>query len=636
MWLIDKKIVSLFLIVIFSVMVFIPGAQASNSIQVFINGQEKHFTPAPIIKNGSTLVPMRAFFEALGCEVKWDSKTRTAIGIRDGKEVKLPIGSKTAFVNGEKKRLTVEAQLINGSTFIPLRFVGESLGDEVTWNNGVIKIQTRYRERKRAGSQIVKVHFLDVGQADSIYIQAPDNYDILIDGGNNADGSWVVNYLKSQNVDDIEILIATHPHEDHIGGLDDVLKVFRVERIIDSGETADTKTYRDYWAAVSYEVAYEGAVYQEDEDMRFDIGEDMVFEIIELGDGYDNTNNNSVVALLDYKDREFLFVGDLESDVETKLIGRVPEVDVLKVGHHGSSTSTSEALLQAIKPSIAVISVGWGNKYGHPHQELLNRLSRNGIEDLRTDLEGVIVIATDGTSLKVLEEVENKLNNKDKVIETLVKEGCYKEGIYYFGTTKDGDFKVRYEPKDSTFEELSKIYLPSKEVGIKPVNDNREEVLKVLTMMYNNLSSAYRINFDGKSYQFFVTSPINIRTDNDSADGLFYFSVEGVLFDEDGNVLVYDNNEPIKVGTSVILLKNRNVLRIKSDRTFISGLSSAFAEMRLKKKYYEKYSTPVTGCISSESCSVGKTVKISTSGCKELSFKYKSDGHGNIFIEQVY
>lgn len=408
MRLIDKKIVSLFLIVIFSVMVFIPGAQASNNIQVFINGQEKNFTPSPVIKNGSTLVPMRAFFEALGCEVKWDSKTRTAIGVRDGKEVKLPIGSKTAFVNGEKKRLTVEAQLINSSTFIPLRFVGEALGDEVIWNNGVIRIQTRYRERERAGDQIVKVHFLDVGQADSIYIQAPDNYDILIDGGNNSDGSLVVNYLKNQNVDDIEILIATHSHEDHIGGLDDVLKAFRVERIIDSGEAADTKTYQDYWEAVNYEVNREGAIYLEDDDLHFDIGDDIDFDIIELGDGYDDTNNNSVVTLLDYKDNEFLFTGDLESDVETKLIGKIPAVDVLKVGHHGSNSSTSNALLQSIKPSIAVISVGKNNRYGHPHQETLQRLSERNIEILRTDLNGTIVIVADGTTLKIFREKDYK------------------------------------------------------------------------------------------------------------------------------------------------------------------------------------------------------------------------------------
>ena len=158
-------------------------------------------------------------------------------------------------------------------------------------------------------SQTLTVHFIDVGQADSIYIQAPGNYDILIDAGNNSDGPTVVDYLKRQKVDDIEIMIATHAHEDHIGGLDDVLAAFDVEKIIDSGEVGTTKTYRDYWSAVQTE----GAEYREDDDLVFELGPGIKFFIIETGDGYSNTNDNSVLTKLDYNNIEFLFTGDMEA-----------------------------------------------------------------------------------------------------------------------------------------------------------------------------------------------------------------------------------------------------------------------------------------------------------------------------------
>ena len=136
-------------------------AQASE-IKVLNNGEEKSFNPAPIIKNGSTLVPMRGFFEALGCEVEWDNETRTAIGRRDGIEVKLPIGNSVATVNGRQKQLAVAAQLIKGSTFIPLRFVGEALGEEVVWDNGTILITSKETKNETVVKE--KAHVQEVNK----------------------------------------------------------------------------------------------------------------------------------------------------------------------------------------------------------------------------------------------------------------------------------------------------------------------------------------------------------------------------------------------------------------------------------------------------------------------------------------
>jgi beta-lactamase superfamily II metal-dependent hydrolase len=370
-------------------------ASVPGEIKVLINGQERNFSPEPVILKGSTLIPMRSFFEALGCEVNWVEETKTAIGVRGDITVEIPIGKNWAFVNGAKKELPVSAQIIKNSTFIPLRFVGESLGDEVNWTPETRTITVQ--STKISSTQNLNVHFIDVGQADSIYIQAPNRYDILIDAGNNADGEAVIEYLKEMKVDDIEIMVATHNHEDHIGGLDDVLAAFEVEKIIDSGAEGTTKTYQDYRAAVEAEEAS----YQEDADLVFNLGPDLNFFIIETGDNYKNVNNNSVLTKLVYKEIEFLFTGDMESDVELTLLDKNIEADILKVGHHGSRTSTSIEFLNKVNPQIAVISVGKDNTYGHPAPEILKRLEDRNIRTYRTDTGGTVVITTDGNTYTV-------------------------------------------------------------------------------------------------------------------------------------------------------------------------------------------------------------------------------------------
>lgn len=362
---------------------------AVRDIKVLINGEQQNFSPSPIIENNRTLVPMRAFFEALGAEIQWDNATKTVIGKRGDIRVELTINQSTARVNDKAVILAQPGKIINNSTFVPLRFIGEALGDVVTWNpqESTIKITSD----KITQSFELKVHFIDVGQADSIYIQGPDHYDILIDAGNNADGADVVSYLNEQGVDDIEIMVATHVHEDHIGGLDDVLNAFTVEQIIDSGEVSDTKTYRDYWSAVQAEKAK----YQEDADLIFNLGNNIRFYVIEAGDGHSNTNDNSVLTKLDYHNVEFLFTGDMEADVESLILTKDIQADILKVGHHGSRTSTSEDFLNTVDPAAAVISVGEGNTYGHPHEETLSRLKEHGIDTYMTTA-GNIICTTDG------------------------------------------------------------------------------------------------------------------------------------------------------------------------------------------------------------------------------------------------
>jgi beta-lactamase superfamily II metal-dependent hydrolase len=245
------------------------------------------------------------------------------------------------------------------------------------------------------GEQLVKVHFIDVGQADSIYIQLPDHNDILIDGGNVADGSIVIDYLVAQGVDDIELMIATHPHEDHIGGLPAVLDAFVVERIIDSGKEYTSSIYR----AFLEKALAEGAVYEPDNRQTLTFG-NVALQVITGNEIWSDINDYSVVCRLDTGEIEFMFMGDAETPVESAIQGDIT-AEILKVGHHGSSSSSGQDFLARVSPDIAIISVGDGNSYGHPTAATLSRLQSAGAMVYRTDLNGHIVVATDGQTYSV-------------------------------------------------------------------------------------------------------------------------------------------------------------------------------------------------------------------------------------------
>jgi len=390
-----KTIIVLFILLI--CMAFATPALAAPTVN--LNGQQLSFDVPPTIEDGRTLVPLRAIFEAMGATVTWDQNTRTATAVKDGTTVVLKIGSTTPTINGQVKQLDVPAKIVNGRTLAPLRFIGEAFGGTVEWNQAsqlisITSIPTSGTPPPAAAE--IYVHFIDVGQADAIYIELPDNNDILIDAGNRADGPLVVNYLKDQGVDDIELLIATHPHEDHIGGLPNVLDAFVVESILDSGYTATTNIYKEYssksqaeactWASDNYQTYTWGTV---------------TLQILTGNQSWgSNTNDYSVVCRLDTGDIEFLFTGDAETAVENILTGTL-EAEILKVGHHGSTSSSSLAFLNKVDPEVAIICVGTGNTYGHPHQETLTNLQNVGAKIYRTDLNGTIVVKTDGKTYSV-------------------------------------------------------------------------------------------------------------------------------------------------------------------------------------------------------------------------------------------
>lgn len=248
-------------------------------------------------------------------------------------------------------------------------------------------------EKRPTGGRL-EVHFIDIGQGDATLIVYED-FHILIDGGNNRSESILLDYLEKTGVDDLEIVVATHPDADHIGGLPEVLEKYPVDLIIDSGEAHSSQTYKAYLNQVEAQKAA-GALYLEDDDLSFYLSDDIIFEIIETGDDNGDRNNNSVVAKLSYGEIDFLFTGDMESQTEQKILSRHLEAEILKAGHHGSKTSSSISFLDEVQPEVVIISAGKNNSYGHPHQELLDRLNRYTDEIYVTYEVGSIVVSTDG------------------------------------------------------------------------------------------------------------------------------------------------------------------------------------------------------------------------------------------------
>lgn len=394
-----KKILILTLTLLMCMAFAVPALAAPT---VNLDGQQLSFDVPPTIENGRTLVPLRAIFEAMGATVSWNQATQTATAVKGDTKVVLQIGSTTPTINGQVKQLDVPAKIVNGRTLAPLRFVGEAFGGTVEWNQAsqlisITSVPTSGTPPPPAPATTETfVHFIDVGQADAIYIELPNHNDILIDGGNKADGALVVNYLKNQGVDDIELLIATHPHEDHIGGLPAVLDAFKVETILDSGYGASTAIYNLY----SSKAQAEGCTWVSDNYQTYTWGA-ATLQILTGNQAWDDTNDYSVVCRLDTGDVEFMFMGDAETPVENILTGTL-DAEILKVGHHGSTSSSSQAFLYKVDPEVAIISVGTGNTYGHPHQETLTKLESMGINMYRTDLNGNIVVSTNGSSYKVI------------------------------------------------------------------------------------------------------------------------------------------------------------------------------------------------------------------------------------------
>ena len=256
------------------------------------------------------------------------------------------------------------------------------------------------------GEEVAAVHFIDVGQGDSVLIQAGEAA-VLIDAGERDQGQKVCEYLKAAGVQQLDLVIATHPHSDHIGGLPDVIEQFPVEEILMPDLPDEmVPTTAVFQRLVESVEQQQIPVTAASAGMEYPLAEGVCLTVLAPLEPEDDLNNVSVVCRLDCGANSFLFCGDAEEPVEEALLDSAAQVkaQVLKAGHHGSNTSSSGAFLDAVSPSIAVISCGQGNDYGHPHREVLDRLSQRAVTVYRTDQDGTVVLTSDGQSIAVQTE----------------------------------------------------------------------------------------------------------------------------------------------------------------------------------------------------------------------------------------
>ena len=252
-------------------------------------------------------------------------------------------------------------------------------------------------------TQWLEVHFIDVGQGDSILIDFGQT-EILIDGGDRSPG--VVSYIGPYVDGALEVMVATHPHADHIGGLIAVLQQLEVKEIWHNGDSSTSKTYAEFMSAVQAE----GAVVNVGKRGDNIVVGDLSFTILNPASPSGTTNNNSLVLVLSFGDIDFLFTGDAEQEAEGAMlvssVAPVPDVEILKVGHHGSHTASSQGFINATKPEVAIYIAGVGNSYGHPHQETLSTLDSFGATIYGTDVHGTMIVTTKGQTYDL--QLENQ------------------------------------------------------------------------------------------------------------------------------------------------------------------------------------------------------------------------------------
>ncbi|MDO4517111.1 MAG: stalk domain-containing protein [Bacillota bacterium] len=365
-------------------------ASAASAVRVTIDGQAVAFDSTygePFIDSANrTQVPFRKTLETFGCTVSWEDATRTAVAEKDGVTVRVPIGQAYIEVNGVRETIDTSAIIVNDRTYLPIRAVLEAFGAQVSWNDATRCVVVT------TGAPVLRVHFIDVGQGDATLIDYGE-MEVLIDGGDNKAGATVVSYLSSYVDGPLDYLIATHPDADHVGGLDDVLAAFQVSKIIDSGYPSSTKTYQSYWNAAQTEP---NSALSYDEDRVISLGPEAFLTVIETGDDWTTSNDSSVICQLVCGDVTVLFTGDMSQNVERASLSLFGDVDVLKVGHHGSASSTCKEFLEVVRPEYAVASYLVGNSYHHPTAKALQRLFDQGTTVYGTGKSGTIILTTDG------------------------------------------------------------------------------------------------------------------------------------------------------------------------------------------------------------------------------------------------
>ena len=254
----------------------------------------------------------------------------------------------------------------------------------------------------KAAPTELKVHFLDVGQGDSTLIQTPDGINVLVDGGQKGSGAKVVAFLKAKGVKKLDYVVATHPDADHIGGLIAVLNAFPVTNFVNSGAEHTTQTYFELLTLVDNK----SINYIEPVNAEILIGDftsDFYLQVLYVDALASDSNDASIVIKTGYKKVDFLLMADANIEIENYLMNTYDDISakVLKIGHHGSKTSSSAAFINTVKPDTAILSYGKNNSYGHPNSAVVDLLSKVGAKTYKTPIDCDITVTTNGVTHSV-------------------------------------------------------------------------------------------------------------------------------------------------------------------------------------------------------------------------------------------
>lgn len=329
--------------------------------------------------------------------------------------------------------------------------------------------------------QEMRVHFIDVGQGDSIFIESPNGKTMLVDGGVKGAGQKVVSYLKELGVNKLDIVVATHPDADHIGGLIPVLNSIDIGQFYDSGKVHTSQTFEEMLTLIDtknipYNIPKTG------DRIAFD--DDLNVKVLNANENATDNNDASVVLKLAYGNVSFLLTADAGIALEKEMMQDDVEATILKAGHHGSNTSSSAEFIQAVNPEVSILSYGEGNKYGHPHAEVVERFQAIGSKIYATAEAGTVIVSTDG--------VNYELNSKE-----------------WSGTIASAPTTP---PTKSANVEIVSKDLIEEIVGIK---NNSNEAVSLKDWQLISIEGAQVFNFPNVTLQpgktFYVTSGSNAR-----------------------------------------------------------------------------------------------------------------------------
>lgn len=250
-------------------------------------------------------------------------------------------------------------------------------------------------------NDLLKIHYLDVGQGDSIFIELPNNETMLIDAAESNQSENIINYIKNLNYQKIDYVIGTHPHTDHIGGLKDIINTFEIGKIYMPKAVSTTKTYENLLQTIKdknlkINTAKAGISIIDTDTLKINI-------LAPNNDTYTELNNYSVVTKITYGTTKFLFMGDAEKLSENEIKEDV-SADVIKIGHHGSSTSSGLNFIKKVNAKYGIISVGLNNKYNLPKEETITNWENSGTKIYLTSTNGTITTTSDGTNIKIESE----------------------------------------------------------------------------------------------------------------------------------------------------------------------------------------------------------------------------------------